>query len=70
MRSNFPGGRWQHHSRHDTLENVSAEEVRRLLAAVHPFIVRLANQARWPFSATLPADQHKRARAIGRELYG
>lgn len=70
MRTNFPGGRWQHHSPHDTLENVSATEVQRVLAAVHPLVTRLAGETKWPFRGGLPADQLAAARRIGRELYG
>jgi Zn-dependent M28 family amino/carboxypeptidase len=70
MRGNFPGGRWQHHSHHDSLENVSVAEVQRLLRAVFPLAVDLAARQSWPFAARLPADLHARARRIGRELYG
>ncbi len=70
MRTNFPGGRWQHHSRHDTLENVSADEVRHLLDAVHPMIRTLGNRLRWPFPTTLPPAQRTLARRLGRELFG
>lgn len=70
MRTNFPGGRWQHHSPHDTLENVSAGEVQRLLGAVYPLIQTLGARAAWPFAPGLPADQLATARKVGRELYG
>ncbi len=70
MRTNFPGGRWQHHSPHDTLENVSVAEVQRLLRAVHPLAVDLAARRNWPFATRLPADLHARARRLGRALYG
>jgi hypothetical protein len=70
MRTNFPGGRWQHHSTHDSLRNVSATEVRRLLSAVHPLIAALAAARRWPFATRLPAAQQIRARQLGRELFG
>jgi hypothetical protein len=70
MRTNFPGGRWQHHSLHDTLENVSSTEVQRLLAAVHPLIVALAGKSRWPFVSSLPPAQLREAQRLGRELYG
>lgn len=70
MRTNFPGGRWQHHSVHDTLENVSVEEVRRLLTALHPMVKQLANETRWSFPARLPAAQQAAADRLGRELYG
>jgi acetylornithine deacetylase/succinyl-diaminopimelate desuccinylase-like protein len=70
MRTNFPGGRWQHHSEHDSLENVSIREVQRLLGAVHPLIVSLASQAKWPFPSKLPAREQALARRLGRELFG
>lgn len=70
MRTNFPGGRWQHHSRHDNLENVSIPEVQRLLTAVHGMAAGLANRARWPFPSRLPAAQLAQAQQIGRDLFG
>lgn len=70
FRPNFPGGRWQHHSPHDTLENVSVREVGRLLRAVAPVIGRLAGQAQWPFPSGVPAAQRAAAHRLGRELYG
>jgi hypothetical protein len=70
MRTNFPGGRWQHHSVNDNLENVSAAEVVRLLRAAAPLIDRLAGQTRWPFAPGLPAAQRAAARKLGRELFG
>jgi len=69
-RSNFPGGRWQHHSVNDHLENVSVAAVVRLLRGVAPLLERLAGQRRWPFSAGLPARQRAIARKLGRELLG
>jgi hypothetical protein len=70
MRTNFPGGRWQHHSVHDSLENVSIPEVQRLLGAVLPLITSLASQAKWPFPSELPAPEQALARRLGRELFG
>lgn len=70
MRTNFPGGRWQHHSHHDTLENVSAAEVLKLLQAVYPLITDLAQRSRWPFPGGLPAAQATTVRRLGRELFG
>ncbi len=70
MRTNFPGGRWQHHSVHDTLQNVSVEPVQQLLAAVLPMIRTLGGQSRWPFPAALPPEQLTLARRTGRELFG
>lgn len=70
FRSNFSGGRWQHHSQHDTLENISAEPVARLLNAVAPLAVRLGEQKTWPFHTGLPADRQRLARQLGRDLLG
>ena len=69
-RSNCTGGRWQHHSRHDTLENVSVDEVVRLIAGVTPLIVRLTRGSRWAFDGRLPAEQQTIARRLGRDLFG
>ncbi|MDO8542143.1 MAG: M28 family peptidase [Opitutaceae bacterium] len=70
MRTNSSGGRWQHHSVHDNLLHVSAEELRRLLTAVQPLIATLGNSLRWPFPTALPAAQHALARRLGRQLFG
>ena len=70
MRENFPGGRWQHHSPHDNLENVSAPELQRLLDALAPLLHGLAGARRLPFGATLPRDQQADARRLGRDLLG
>ncbi len=69
-RTNFPGGRWQHHSRYDTLENVSVDAVRRLLHAARPLVAVLATQRAWPFLSALPPDQQRTAHRFGRELFG
>jgi hypothetical protein len=45
-------------------------EVQRLLAAINPIVITLANQVRWPFAARLPKALHRDAQRIGRELYG
>jgi hypothetical protein len=68
-RPNFPGGRWQHHSRHDTLANVSVAELARLVDAVAPFVRELANRAVWPFRRTFPPDQRRDVRRLGAELF-
>jgi Zn-dependent M28 family amino/carboxypeptidase len=70
MRTNFPGGRWQHHSIYDSLENVSVPAVQLLLNAVHPLVSALAAQTKWPFPAKLPARELALAQRIGRELFG
>lgn len=68
-RPNFSGGRWQHHSRHDTLANVSVAELARLVDAVAPLVRELANRTVWPFSRTFPADQRRVVRRSGTELF-
>ena len=70
MRTNFPGGRWQHHSRHDTLENVSVAETQRLLGALAPLVTHLAARRAWPFPSLLPPAQLTEARKLGREYLG
>jgi Zn-dependent M28 family amino/carboxypeptidase len=70
FRSNFPGGRWQHHSRHDTLDNVSPAALTRCLEGAAPLITTLATRRSWPFSSTLPAEQRDAARRLGRALFG
>lgn len=70
MRTNFPGGRWQHHSPQDNLENVSVDAVMQLLSAVLPLAVHLGRRTRWPFPGRLPAALHAKARQVGRDLFG
>ncbi len=70
LRSNSPGGRWQHHSHHDTLENCSVAEVQRLLRALLPFVERLAGARAWTFANGLPAEQQSAAKKFGHELFG
>lgn len=70
MRPNFAGGRWQHHSVHDNLDNVSLEVLSRLLDAAGPLIDTFAQEKKWGFAARLPAPIHAEARKIGRELFG
>ena len=69
-RVNFPGGRWQHHSRHDTLENVSIPDLMLLLPAVADLASNLAGRARWPFQATLSPARRTATRRLARELLG
>lgn len=69
-RMNFPGGRWQHHSHHDTLENVSQPQLKKFLDAIAPIGEDLANRPAWPFAATLSAPQRAAARRISRTLLG
>jgi Zn-dependent M28 family amino/carboxypeptidase len=70
MRENFPGGRWQHHSAHDNLENVSPTVLQQLFDGIGPLIANLAAKRKLPFPASLPASQLAIARKLGRDLLG
>ena len=69
-RENFSGGRWQHHSIHDSLENISAPETARFLGAVGPLIADLAAERTLPFVPALPGEQLRTARKLSRDLLG
>ena len=68
-RSNFSGGRWQHHSRHDTLANVSGGEVLRLVRAVAPLVDDLASRRVWPFTRAFPPAQAREVKRLADELF-
>jgi len=70
MRQNFSGGRWQHHSIHDSLENISPAETQRLLEGVGPLIRAVAQSRVLPFAAGLPAVQLRTAQKLSRDLLG
>jgi aminopeptidase YwaD len=70
MRENFSGGRWQHHSAHDNLDNVSPAVLQTLIDASLSLISGLANARTLPFPTTLPRDQQAIARKLGRDLLG
>jgi len=54
-RPNMSGsGRWQHHSEHDNLDNVSAEVVATLLRGAANVLLDAANRPRLPFRRGLP----------------
>ena len=68
-RSNFSGGRWQHHSRYDILAHVSAGEVHRLVGAVAPLVQALASRRAWPFARAFPVAQQREVRRLAAELF-
>ena len=70
MRPNFPGGRWQHHSSHDSLDNVSVEVLANLVDGIAFLVADLADRASWPFGSRLTPPQQAQARKLGRELLG
>jgi hypothetical protein len=49
FRENFPGGRWQHHSVHDNLENVSVNVLSELVEAAGRLILDAATLRELPF---------------------
>jgi hypothetical protein len=69
-RSNMQGGaRWQHHSIHDNLTNVSVDEVIRVTRAVNHLIKNLCNHSRWNFPRGLDPSQKRETSALARDLY-
>jgi len=71
LRPNMDNGlRWQHHSAHDRLDNVSAEELARVIRAVAALAGGLAEQARWPFRRGLAPEQRAETARLARELFG
>jgi hypothetical protein len=71
MRPNMDSGmRWQHHSAQDNLENVSIEELVRVVRAVGGIASTLAQQSRWPFARGLAAEQRAESARMAKELFG
>ncbi|HUW82986.1 MAG TPA: M28 family peptidase [Phycisphaerae bacterium] len=69
-RGNTAGGRWQHHSVHDNLDNVSAEPVCDIVRAVAPLIQDLAAMSRPPFQSNTNRRLAEQLRKLTRDLYG
>jgi hypothetical protein len=71
MRPNMDGGmRWQHHSAQDTLDNVSADELIRVVRAVSVVTGELARAAHWPFRRGLAREQRAETARMANELFG
>jgi len=64
------GMRWQHHSADDRLENISAAELGRVIAALGSLTRALAGSARWPFRRGLAPEQRRETARLARELFG
>jgi len=68
-RPNCPGGRWQHHCIHDTLENCSPEVTCTILNSLVPVVAALANARQLPFNPDFNREQRKLIHQYARELY-
>lgn len=70
-RGNCSGGRWQHHSEHDHLGNVSTQPVEQVVSCLTPLVHSLANRRDTPlFLRCRPAALDASLRAGGRRYYG
>jgi Zn-dependent M28 family amino/carboxypeptidase len=71
MRPNMDGGmRWQHHSAHDNLDNISVPELNRVIHAVEGLARELARTGRWPFGRGVATEHRAETRRLARELFG
>jgi Zn-dependent M28 family amino/carboxypeptidase len=71
IRPNMDNGlRWQHHSVHDQLDNVSIVELSRVVQAVGTLAGELAAKPRWPFTRGLAPEQRAETARLARELFG
>ncbi len=71
MRPNMDTGmRWQHHSEQDDLDNVSVEELARVVQALAATISHLVHQESWPFTRGLTPEQRAETIRMGKELFG
>jgi Iap family predicted aminopeptidase len=71
MRPNMDSGmRWQHHSAQDNLDNVSVDELARVIQAIAGVTMALARSARWKIGRGVsPAQRHETVR-MAKELFG
>jgi hypothetical protein len=69
LRENFPGGRWQHHSVHDDLANVSAKVLADLVSALAGLLLHAAGVATLPFARGLGEDIAEQTMRFARDLY-
>jgi hypothetical protein len=71
MRPNMDGGmRWQHHSAHDNLKNVSLHELQRVIRAVAGVATDLAGAAHWRFARGVAPEHQAETARLARELFG
>jgi len=69
-RSNFPGGRWFHHSAHDTPDVISPELLLHTIRVEGAILGELAQRKRLPFPRSIPPSQMKKVEFYKRNLYG
>jgi aminopeptidase YwaD len=69
FRENFPGGRWQHHSIHDNLDNVSTQVLMTLLSGVNRLVFDAAMGDELPFSRGLDPGIREKTMLLARTLY-
>jgi len=70
LRPNMDSGmRWQHHSAQDNLDNVSVEELARVVGAAGELVKSLARAPRWSFGRGLAPGQAAETARLGRELF-
>jgi hypothetical protein len=70
MRPNMDSGmRWQHHSAQDDLDNVSVEELARVIKAVASVTGILARSPRWTFRRGLAPAQRAETARLAKELF-
>jgi aminopeptidase YwaD len=62
--------RWQHHSIHDNLDEISLDEAAKAASGLAAVLSVLANSAQWPFSRGLPEPQRTQTRNYARDLFG
>ncbi|NOZ20267.1 MAG: M28 family peptidase [Planctomycetes bacterium] len=69
-RSNCPGGRWYHHSKHDVPSSLSNDIIARTINTQAAILNDLAHRKKLPFKRSIPADQMKLVKTYKRDLYG
>ncbi len=70
FRENFPGGRWQHHSVHDNLENVSVDILIEIVSAVGRLISEAGRLEELPFGRELDPALREKTLTLARTLFG
>jgi hypothetical protein len=69
FRENFPGGRWQHHSIHDNLDNVSTGVLIDVLSGVQRIVDDAAMRDELPFVRGLDPGIREKTMRLARTLY-